>query len=74
MAKEQEPVTRGTLGLTGLTVNAMALIARHDCIGATLRRAAEFADQAKASLSIFPASPYRDALVAVADYTVSRAS
>ncbi len=54
--------------------HAMALIARHDCIGATLRRAAEFADQAKASLSIFPASPYRDALVAVADYTVSRVS
>jgi APA family basic amino acid/polyamine antiporter len=27
MAKEQQPVTRGTLGLTGLTMNAMALIA-----------------------------------------------
>lgn len=27
MANEQQPVTRGTLGLTGLTANAMALIA-----------------------------------------------
>lgn len=27
MANEQEPVTRGTLGITGLTMNAMALIA-----------------------------------------------
>ena len=27
MAKEQQPVTRGTLGLTGLTMNAMALLA-----------------------------------------------
>ena len=27
MAKEQQPVTRGTLGLSGLTMNAMALIA-----------------------------------------------
>jgi APA family basic amino acid/polyamine antiporter len=27
MANEQQPVTRGTLGLTGLTMNAMALIA-----------------------------------------------
>src|SRR5208337_4763298 len=27
MANEQQPVTRGTLGITGLTMNAMALIA-----------------------------------------------
>ncbi|HUI46635.1 MAG TPA: APC family permease [Nitrospirota bacterium] len=27
MANEQQPITRGTLGLTGLTMNAMALIA-----------------------------------------------
>lgn len=27
MANEQQPVTRGTLGITGLTINAMALIA-----------------------------------------------
>src|SRR5512144_2283635 len=27
MANEQQPVTRGTLGLTGLTMNAMALVA-----------------------------------------------
>ena len=54
--------------------HAMALIARHGAIKSTLRRAADFADQAKASLSIFPASPYRTALEAVADYTVSRVS
>ena len=53
---------------------AMALIARHDAIKATLRRAADFAGQAKASLSIFPLSPYREALEGVADYTVSRVS
>ena len=55
-------------------LRAMALIAKHDGIGATLRRAADFADKAKASLAIFPASEMREVLMAVADYTVSRAS
>ena len=54
--------------------HAMALIARHDCIGATLRRAAEFAADAKAKLAIFAPSAYRETLEAVADYTVSRGS
>ena len=52
---------------------AMRLMANHDAIGATLLRAARFADEAKAALAPFPDSPIRSALMAVADYTVSRA-
>eukprot|EP01037_Dinobryon_pediforme_P013706 gene13711-13822_t len=52
--------------------HAMDLISSHDAIGATLRRATMFAEDAKKALQIFPASPYREALEAVADYTVSR--
>jgi octaprenyl-diphosphate synthase len=52
--------------------HAMGLIASHDAIGATLRRATEFAEAAKAALLVFPASAYRESLEAVADYTVSR--
>ena len=55
-------------------LRAMTLIAKHDGIGATLRRAADFAGKAKASLAIFPVSEMREALMAVADYTVSRVS
>ena len=53
--------------------HAMALMARYGAIPATLARAAEFADQAKRDLAAFPDSPIRRALLAVADYTVSRA-
>lgn len=52
--------------------HAMALIARCDAIGATLARATAFAEDAKRALKIFPTSPYRESLEAVADYTVSR--
>jgi len=51
---------------------AMRLIDSHDAIGATLRRAARFAAEAKAALEGFPDSPMRAALMGVADYTVSR--
>jgi octaprenyl-diphosphate synthase len=52
--------------------HAMQLIAASAAIGATLARAASFAEDAKQALSIFPASQYRAALEAVADYTVNR--
>jgi octaprenyl-diphosphate synthase len=52
---------------------AMRLIARHGAIAATLERAAAFARHAQADLAPFPASALRDCLLAVADYTVSRA-
>jgi octaprenyl-diphosphate synthase len=51
---------------------ALALMAACGAIPATLARAAEFADRAKASLSRFADDPFRRALLAVADYTVSR--
>jgi octaprenyl-diphosphate synthase len=51
---------------------AMTLIARHDAIGLTLARAARFAAEAKAALSRFAAGPIRQALMDVADFTVSR--
>ena len=53
--------------------HAMELMTRHNAIGATLDRAAASAAQAKASLSIFPDSPIKSCLLAVADFTVSRA-
>jgi octaprenyl-diphosphate synthase len=53
--------------------HAMDLIGRRDAIGATLARAAGFAAAAQADLAIFPDSLYRRSLMAVADYTVSRA-
>jgi octaprenyl-diphosphate synthase len=52
---------------------AMRLIARRDAIGATLVRAAAFAAEAKAELGRFADSPFRRTLLAVADFTVSRA-
>ena len=52
--------------------HAMQLIASYDAIGATLRRATAFAEDAKAALQVFPQSAYRESLEAVADYTVSR--
>ena len=51
---------------------AMRLIERRDGIRITIDRAADYAAQAKASLSIFPPSPLREALLGAADYTVSR--
>ena len=53
--------------------HALALMAGCGAIGATLARAGRFAATAKAALGVFPDGPWRRALAAVADYTVSRA-
>jgi octaprenyl-diphosphate synthase len=53
--------------------HAMALMAGRGAIHATLERAGRFAAEAKASLAVFPDTAYRAGLLAVADYTVSRA-
>ena len=52
---------------------AIRLIERHGAIATTLARAADFAVAAKTRLAVFPDSPWRHSLAAVADYTVSRA-
>jgi octaprenyl-diphosphate synthase len=52
---------------------AMGLMRQHGAIEATLARAGAFADAAKRALAVFPATPMRARLMAVADYTVSRA-
>ena len=52
---------------------ALDLIARHGAIRATLERAALFVADAKRALGVFPNSALRQALLAVADFTVSRA-
>jgi octaprenyl-diphosphate synthase len=52
---------------------ALRLIERRGAIGATLDRAACFAEAAKHGLSAFPPSVWRESLSAVADYTVQRA-
>ncbi len=56
----------------GDLAQAMALMARHQAIGATLSRAATFATEARASLLTFPPSPLRAVMEDVADYTVAR--
>lgn len=54
--------------------HALALMAASGAIGTTLAHAERFAADAKRALAVFPPSPVRDALMDVADYTVSRAS
>jgi octaprenyl-diphosphate synthase len=56
----------------GDLTHAMALIARRGAIAATLDRAARSAAAARSCLAVFPESPIRAALLAVADYTVNR--
>jgi octaprenyl-diphosphate synthase len=51
---------------------ARELIVGAGALEATLDLAAEFAETAKASLSLFPAGEWRDALRALADFAVSR--
>ncbi len=51
---------------------ALRLIDRSGAIGVTLDRAAQFAAAAKRSLMLFPDTPLRRSLQAVADYTVNR--
>ncbi len=54
--------------------HALSLMAASGAIGTTLRHAGRFADEAKAALAPFPPGAFRDALMDVADYTVSRVS
>ncbi len=54
--------------------HAMALMAASGAIRTTLDYATRFAQGAQASLAVFPRGPFRDALMDVADYTVSRVS
>ncbi len=53
--------------------HALALMGRTGAIATTLRRAADYAAQAKAALAPFPSSPVWRGLMAVADFTVQRA-
>jgi octaprenyl-diphosphate synthase len=48
------------------------VIKRSGALDYTLQRAREEADEAKKQLSVVPASPYRDALAALADLAVQR--
>ena len=54
--------------------HALELMAASGAIRATLDHAGRFAAEARAALGVFPAGAYRDALMDVADYTVSRLS
>jgi octaprenyl-diphosphate synthase len=53
--------------------HAMELLGRHGAIDATLVRAGQFVRQAQESLSLFPPSALRQALIDVGTYTISRA-
>lgn len=52
---------------------ALELMERRGSIRATLDQAASFVTAAKAALAVFPQSAFRQGLLDVADYTVSRA-
>ena len=54
--------------------HALALMAGSGAIETTIAHAARFAGDAKSALQVFPPSPLRDSLLAVADFTVSRGS
>ncbi len=54
--------------------HALDLMQARGAIGITLDRARRFADTAKRALAPFPASDWKSALLAVADFTVSRVS
>ena len=54
--------------------HALGLIAETGAIRTTLEHAGRFAAAAKDALGVFPPGVFRDALIGVADYTVSRAS
>lgn len=54
--------------------HALGLIAATGAIGTTLEHAVRFVGAAKAALGVFPESGFREALMGVADYTVSRGS
>ncbi len=68
---------RRTIGATEQTAadldQALHLMNSRGAIGTTLHRARGFAAAAKGALAAFPDSPFRRALLDVADYTVSRA-
>ena len=53
---------------------ARELIIGSGAIGATLDLAGDYADQAKAALSVLPSSDWRTALEDLADFAVSRAA
>ena len=53
---------------------ARELVVGSGAIGATLDLAGDYADQAKAALSVLPASDWRAALEDLADFAVSRAA
>jgi octaprenyl-diphosphate synthase len=67
----QRTVGEGEIG-DGDLAHAMALMARHGAIEATIARAAGFAGEARASLLSFPPSPLRAVMEEIADYTVAR--
>ena len=52
--------------------HALKLVSSTGAIRATIDHAARFARQARDSLEAFPSGPFRDTLMDVADYTVSR--
>jgi octaprenyl-diphosphate synthase len=50
----------------------LGLMAKHGAVGNALQVAQDLSDEAKASLAVFPNSPPRQALMALADYVVQR--
>jgi len=50
----------------------LGLMTKHGAVGDALQVAQDLSDEAKASLAIFPNSPPRQALMALADYVVQR--
>ena len=63
---------RGTIENGDLEI-ALAMLARHEALSATIAKAQHFGDEAIAALRIFPASALRDALEDAVHFCISRA-
>jgi len=73
---EEQAAVRAILAADAMTDEDLAytlkLMAKHGVVDDALRYAQSLADEAKAALAVFPDSPARQALTALADYVVQR--
>lgn len=67
----QRTMGDGDIKDTDLNV-AIELIAKHKTIDATIERARTYGQQAKEALNIFPASPWKHALLDVVEFCIAR--
>jgi octaprenyl-diphosphate synthase len=73
---DEQQVLRGILSADMMTDDDLSytlrLMAKHGAVDESLRYAQTLSEEAKAALAVFPDSPPRQALLALADYVVQR--